>query len=79
MSALSCTVVKGINADDHSGVTACWHDESHLNRYLSVCSPAVVLSPSYCMPDDASGYPWLSGMERTIVAVDKTAEERGAR
>ena len=63
---------------DHE-VMAVWHDESHLNRVFSIVKPSVTLSPSYCMPDDASGYPWLAGMERKIVALDKTPAERVGR
>ena len=74
------SVVGGIDADDAKGIMAMWHDESHLNRYLSTRQrPSLALSPSYCMPDDARGYPWLDGFERKIVALDKTPAERGQR
>ena len=68
-----------IDEDATHGITAVWHDESHLNRVLSKVKPSVTLSPSYCFPDDASGYPWLAGMERKIVALDKTPAERIGR
>lgn len=68
-----------IEYDDEDGVVAEWHDESHLNSILDCGPPSLVLSPSYCMPNDASGYPWLKGIERKIVALDKTPAERGKR
>jgi histo-blood group ABO system transferase len=79
MIRLAESVVQGVDRDAAKGVTAVWHDESHLNKVLSVRPPSVVLSPAYCMPEDSSGYPWLEGVERKLVAVDKTAEERGGR
>ena len=68
-----------IDHDTKHGVTAVWHDESHLNRVLSIVPLSVTLSPSYCYPDDASGYPWLAGMERKLVAVDKPHVVRQGR
>lgn len=68
-----------IDHDDEAGVLARWHDESHLNRILNDHPPSVSLSPSYCFPDDASGYPWLKGQERKLVALDKTPAERNGR
>ncbi len=68
-----------IDSDAERGITARWHDESHLNRVLWKVPPAVTLSPSYCMPDDASGYPWLDGLPRKLVALDKTTAERVGR
>ncbi len=68
-----------IDRDNSHGVVARWHDESHLNRVLSIVHPSVTLSPSYCYPDNAEGYPWLKGMERKLVALDKTPAERVGR
>lgn len=78
---LARAMVAAIDEDDRRGVVARWHDESHLNRLLADPGggPSVRLSPSYCFPDDASTYPWLAGLERKLVALDKTAEERGER
>lgn len=72
-------IVNQIEQDDRNGITARWHDESHLNRQLALLPPTRTLSPSYCFPDDASGYPWLDGMKRILVAVDKTPAERNGR
>jgi len=68
-----------INHDYDHEVMAVWHDESHLNRVLSIVKPSVTLSPSYCYPDDARDYPWLEGLERKLVALDKTLAERVGR
>lgn len=76
---LAGRIVAAIDEDDRRGVVARWHDESHLNRQLIDDPPSTVLSPSYCFPDDASAYPWLAGVERRIVALDKTPAERGRR
>jgi histo-blood group ABO system transferase len=81
MSALAVTIAKGIDADDHRRIVACWHDESHLNRHLAAFPPALVLKPSYCYPDNDAAYRtwWPEKYQRKIVAIDKTPEERGGR
>lgn len=76
------TVVRGqIELDDYRGLTAVWHDESHLNAALALRPPALVLSPSYCYPDDDSWYlkQWKQPYERRLVALDKTSDERRGR
>jgi hypothetical protein len=40
-----------IDTDKARGITAVWHDESHLNRYLLDHPPARALSPAYAYPD----------------------------
>jgi histo-blood group ABO system transferase len=40
-----------INKDNHKGVVAVHHDESHWNKYLIGHPPTVELSPSYHYPD----------------------------
>lgn len=72
-------MVFAIDEDEEHGITARWHDESHLNRVLRDSPPTLTLSPSYSYPDDASGYPWLWRYPRILVAVDKTPEERAGR
>ncbi len=76
---LAQQIVERIEDDDRRGVVAVWHDESHLNRALIYEPPAIVLSPSYCYPDDASSYVWPEPYSRKIVAVDKPPEERVGR
>jgi histo-blood group ABO system transferase len=45
------TISRAIDVDDDNGIMAIWHDESHLNRYLLVHTPAKVLTPAYCFSD----------------------------
>lgn len=59
-------------SDMAHGVTARWHDESHLNWYASQAD-VTVLSPAYCA---VPSYPWLTGIAPRIVAVDKGDWER---
>jgi len=44
-----------IDKDDENGITAIWHDESHINRYLYDLDknniPYKLLEPSYCFPE----------------------------
>lgn len=72
-------MVFAIDEDAEHGITAVWHDESHLNRILHDSPPTKVLPPSYSYPDDDSGYPWLWRYPRILVAQDKTPEERAGR
>lgn len=76
---LAAGIANQIDQDDRNGIVARWHDESHLNRQLALLPPTRTLSPSYCYPDDDSGYPWLKGTKRILVALDKTPEERNGR
>lgn len=46
------TTTININDDLNRGVIAVWHDESHWNRYCIDHEPTVILSPSYCYPED---------------------------
>lgn len=53
---LAETLATAIARDRAAGITARWHDESHLNRYLVDHPPTVSLSPSYCYPEE-----WYEG------------------
>jgi uncharacterized protein (TIRG00374 family) len=77
--ALAGRIRTQIDADDARGVTALWHDESHLNRCLIDEPPELELSPAYCHPDEDRVYLtlWPEPYERRLVALDKTQEERG--
>ena len=44
-----------IDKDTTVGITALWHDESHLNHYLYHNPPAKILTPSFCYPEDYHG------------------------
>jgi histo-blood group ABO system transferase len=58
-----------IDADAARGLTACWHDESHWNRYLVDHAPAVILPSTYCCPET-----WpMEG--RRLLALDKNHAE----
>ena len=47
------TLNNWINEDEKKGITALWHDESHLNKYIyTYKGPIKVLSPSYGYPED---------------------------
>lgn len=60
---------------------AVWHDESYLNRFLIDHPPFQILPPSYCYPDNDQPYVnlWPERYERILVALDKSAAERGDR
>jgi len=59
-----------ISLDSRFGITAIWHDESHLNRYYAEFSPTVRLSPSYCYPES-----WDLPFPKKLLALDKNHEE----
>jgi hypothetical protein len=40
-----------VDLDTKRGIVAIWHDESHMNRYLSEHPPAKVLTSDYCYPE----------------------------
>jgi histo-blood group ABO system transferase len=48
-------ITERINEDRDHGIIAVWHDESHINRYFIDFEPTIVLSPSYCFPEDKIG------------------------
>lgn len=41
----------GVDSDAGKGITAVWHDESHLNKYLQMYPPAKILDSTYCYPE----------------------------
>lgn len=59
-----------IEKDFKKGYIAVWHDESHLNRYLINNKPDVILSPSYCYPEN-----WDLPYEKKLLALDKNHDE----
>jgi histo-blood group ABO system transferase len=72
--AVAEAIRAGVDADAASDITAIWHDESHLNRHLIDHPPDVVLSPSYCYPEDDRYYirnVWPQRYEPKIAAIRK--------
>jgi hypothetical protein len=70
------TIRRNIDIDSGNGITAQWHDESHLNKYLKDHPPAKTLSPSYCYPSDEQREWYIKrwhgrDFERKIVCIDK--------
>jgi histo-blood group ABO system transferase len=63
-----------IDEDLANGITAVWHDESHLNAFLYYnCPPARVLTPSFCWPEGCQGKydSWTESYEPKLVALTK--------
>lgn len=62
-----------INTDFRNNIIAIWHDESHMNRYFLDNKPTVVLTPSYCYPENYS-IPFT----KKLLALDKNHQEMRA-
>lgn len=66
------TISNNIDIDKNNGITAVWHDESHLNRYLIDNKPDVVLTPEYCYPEPPTGLNWgLEQFKPKLMALNK--------
>ena len=63
-------IKNNVNKDFLSNIIAVWHDESHLNKYMTENAPTVVLTPSYCYPES-----WNLPFEKKILALDKNHED----
>jgi hypothetical protein len=59
------TLNKAIELDDANGVLALWHDESHINKYITE-HPHKLQSPSYCYPEG-----WNIPFEKIILVRNK--------
>lgn len=81
--ALSRAIDEIICLERDDGWPVRWHDESCLNHLLANAPPARILSPAFCHPAGDRYYResvWGGAdYPRKIVALDKTAEVRGAR
>ena len=64
------SIVENINEDLRKNFIAVWHDESHWNRYCIDHEPTVILSPSYCYPEN-----WKLPFEKKLLALDKNHKE----
>lgn len=60
------TMQENIYTDLKNGIVAIWHDESHLNRYFINHQPTLILSPSYCYPEN-----WRLPYHKRLLALDK--------
>lgn len=65
---------KSVEIDIGRGLTAVFHDESHLNMW-AVNNPHSAESPEYCFVDS---FPWLQTLNPRIKAVDKGKVDREA-
>lgn len=59
-----------IDIDLQNGIIAEFHDESHWNRYCIDNPPTIILSPSYCYPEN-----WKIPYKRKLLALDKNHAE----
>jgi hypothetical protein len=57
-----------VNLDLKNGVMARWHDESHLNHFVSNIEKVTIFSPSYCYD---RRYDVDGKLKRKIIAIDK--------
>jgi hypothetical protein len=68
-----------VDADAVKNITAVWHDESYLNRYLFDNKPSLILNPSYCIPDPQNKQrleQWkLTQFKPILIALDKNHNE----
>lgn len=61
---------RNIQKDLAKQFIAVWHDESHLNRYFIDHKPSLILTPSYCYPED-----WKLPYEPKLLALNKNHAE----
>lgn len=66
MTRISKTLSSCIDQDLSHGVIAEWHDEAHWNRYCIDHPPTVILTPSYCYPEN-----WRLKYPKKLLALDK--------
>ncbi len=52
MMRIAHTLSMCIDEDLSRGIIAEWHDEAHWNRYCIDYPPTVILTPSYCYPEN---------------------------
>ncbi len=52
---MAYVIKEGVDADSAQDFIACWHEESHYNRYLLDQSPLIV-APNYLLPSDDQPY-----------------------
>lgn len=67
------TLAERIDDDLARGIIAVWHDESHWNRYCIDHEPTIILSPSYCYPEN-----WRLNYPKKLLALDKNHQDMRA-
>ena len=74
---MSSVISNNINTDQENGITAIWHDESHLNKYLCAYNNIRVIDPSYCFPEAS----WAKDLTfpKRLMALDKKHDEMRGR
>lgn len=65
------TLKDNIETDMSNGIVACWHDESHLNKFISVNNDDFLIFNSvFCYPET-----WNLPIEKIIIHKDKNMKE----
>ena len=65
-----------IDLDEANGIVPIWHDESALNKYMTLVEPTRVLSPSYHYPvSEGIIRTWGKDFECKILLLDKNHKE----
>lgn len=66
-----------ISEDLNNGITPVWHDESALNKFITVCGVFKELDPSYCLVENMTLRKlWgIDHFEPKILALDKNHKE----
>ena len=66
-----------INKDEGNGIIPIWHDESALNKYMTLIEPTRVLSPSYHYPENNPGIEstWGRSFQCKILLLNKNHKE----
>jgi len=71
--SMSFEIASRIDKDLSNNIIAMWHDESHLNAYVSEpnnLEKLKIMSPAYCYPES-----WKIPFDRKILALDKNHQE----
>ena len=68
--AMSRRLARRIRRDQRNNQMALWHDESHMNWYMSRHKPTLILDPGYA-------YPWWKDVpfEKKIISIAKSDDE----
>ncbi len=72
---MAAQIADNVLIDQEKGVTALWHDESHMNRYLIDNPPTLTLDPNYCFAEEFIGSPQYPYKEPKIIALKKNHHE----